>query len=289
MGARIFEKHIGLPTKDIKNNKYSVNLKQMEKWLKYLNMSIEQVGTVKSRKSNIQFEKKQLQNFQRGAYLKDNITKRSNSKIKFNNVGFHFPKAKGQLSANDYSMFSDFTTKKEIQANNQILVKDLKVKNSRGKIIEIRNKVRDLTARSNIVVPKASRIEISHHYGLDNFYKHGLSMIEIVNQSYCKKYLFIFKNQVHPPQFHKKKKETFLILFGKIELIITFDKKVTRLILNPGQIFTIEPMMIHEFKALSTHGAVIEEISTESIRSDSYYLDESITKNKSRKSMVSFY
>ena len=289
MGARIFEKHIGLPTKDIKNNKYSVNLKQMEKWLKYLNMSIEQVGTVKSRKSNIQFEKKQLQNFQRGAYLKDNITKRSNSKIKFNNVGFHFPKARGQLSANDYSMFSDFTTKKEIQANNQILVKDLKVKNSIGKIIEIRNKVRYLTARSNIVVPKASRIEISHHYGLDNFYKHGLSMIEIVNQSYCKKYLFIFKNQVHPPQFHKKKKETFLILFGKIELIITFDKKVTRMILNPGQIFTIEPMMIHEFKALSTRGAVIEEISTESIRSDSYYLDESITKNKSRKSMVSFY
>ena len=289
MGARIFEKHIGLPTKNIKNNKYSVDLKQMEKWLKYLSMSIEQVGSIKDRKANISFEKKQLQGFQRGVYLKNHIAKKSNARIKNNDVSFHFPRSKGQLAANDYSMFSEFMTKKEIHANNPILVKDLNIKNVKGKIIEIRNKVRDLAARSNIIVPRASRIEISHHYGLDNFYKHGLSMIEVVNQSYCKKYLFIFKNQVHPPQFHKKKNETFLILFGKIELIITIDKKVSRMILTPGQIYTIEPMMIHEFKALSTHGAIIEEISTESIRSDSYYLDKSITRNKNRKTMVSFY
>ena len=289
MGARIFEKHIGLPTKSIKNNKYSVNLRQMERWLKYLNMAIEQVGTISNRKLNLSHEKKQLQNFQRGVYLKTKINKKSNNRITSDNVNFQFPKSKGQLSANQFSMFSDFSTKKDLYGDDQVLIKNLNIQNSRGKIIEIRNKIRDLAARANIIIPKSSRIEVSHHYGLEKFYQYGLSMIEIVNLSYCKKYLFLLKNQNHPPQYHKKKNETFLILFGTVELVITHNKKEKRIIMKPGHIFTIEPLMIHKFKATSQNGAVIEEISTESIRSDSYYLDKAITKNKNRKSMVSFY
>ena len=61
------------------------------------------------------------------------------------------------------------------------------------------------------------------------------------------------------------------------------------MIMKPGEVFTIEPGMIHAFKALSSTGAVIEEISTESIRTDSYYLDDKITKNKNRKSLISFH
>ena len=114
-------------------------------------------------------------------------------------------------------------------------------------------------------------------------------MIVIINKSYCKKYLFLFKNQIHPEQFHKKKKETFLILFGKIELNITFNKKKKQMIMKPGEVFTIEPGMIHGFKALSSTGAVVEEISTESIPADSYYIDDRITKNKNRKSLISFH
>ena len=122
-------------------------------------------------------------------------------------------------------MFSDFKTNKPIGQEKKILIKDIEIKNSRGKIVDIRNKVRDLAAKASLLIPKSSRIEVSHHYGLEKFYKFGLSMIVIINKSYCKKYLFLFKNQIHPEQFHKKKKETFLILFGKIELNITFNKK----------------------------------------------------------------
>ena len=59
--------------------------------------------------------------------------------------------------------------------------------------------------------------------------------------------------------------------------------------MKPGELFTIERGMIHEFKAISSTGAVIEEISTESIRSDSYYLDDKILKNRNRKSFISFH
>jgi N-acetylneuraminate synthase len=289
MGARVFEKHIGLTTRSIKLNKYSVNLNQMEKWLDYLNMAIEQVGDAKERDLNVLNERKQLQNFQRGVYLKKNIEKKADAEINFKNVGFHFPLTQGQLSANNYSMFSDFKTNKSIGKGKKLLIKDIKIKNSRGKIVEIRNRVRDLAARANVLIPKYSRVEISHHYGLEKFYKFGLSMIVIVNKSYCKKYLFLFKNQVHPEQFHKKKKETFLILFGKIKLNIAFNRQKKEMIMKPGEVFTIEPGMIHAFKALSSAGAVIEEISTESIRTDSYYLDDKITKNKNRKSLISFH
>ena len=289
MGARVFEKHIGLPTRSIKINKYSVNLNQMKKWLNYLNMAIEQVGDIKKRNLNIFKEKQQLKNFQRGVYLKKNIKKKVDEKIIIKNVSFHFPLSEGQLSANNYSRFSDFKANKPIDYGNKLLIKDLRIKNSRGKTVEIRNKVRDLAARANVVIPKYSRIEISHHYGFEKFYKFGLSMIVIIDKSYCKKYLFLLRNQIHPAQFHKKKKETFLILFGKIQLNITFNKKKKKKIMRPGEVFTIERGMVHAFKALSSTGAVIEEISTESIRSDSYYLDDAISKNQNRKSFISFH
>ena len=50
-------------------------------------------------------------------------------------------------------------------------------------------------------------------------------MITVVNQDYCKKLLFMFKNQKHPAQYHKIKQETFLIIFGKIKLTLKEKEK----------------------------------------------------------------
>ena len=166
---------------------------------------------------------------------------------------------------------------------------NLSIVNSRQKISEIRDKVRNLVFKANIIVPEISRLEISHHYGLKNFYKFGLCMITIINQSYCKKYLFMFQNQEHPAQFHKIKQETFLILYGKIHMKIKYKNKVQNIIMKPGEVFTIKKGMIHQFKTLSKEGAVIEEISSKHIKTDSYYIDNNITKNKNRKSIISYY
>ena len=95
--------------------------------------------------------------------------------------------------------------------------------------------------------------------------------------------------QNHPAQYHKMKEETFVILYGKILLKIKYQGKLSRKILIPGDTFTIKKGMIHEFESKSLGGAVIEEISTQSIKSDSYYLDKKILKNKNRKSFIAFY
>jgi len=98
----------------------------------------------------------------------------------------------------------------------------------------------------------------------------------------------MFNKQKHPAQFHKKKKETFFILFGKIKLVITKRNKVKfTSILNVGDIVTLSRYDIHEFQCVSKNGSVIEELSTTSINNDSFYLDNKINKNNSRKSFIS--
>ena len=289
MGARIFEKHVGLETKKIKLNKYSTTSTQMKKWLDHLSYAIDRVGSEKSRQNHVQIEKKQLKNFQRGVYLKNSCTKLKGQNLRFKDVSFNFPSQQGQLTANQFSKFSVFTLKKDIAKNSPIALKDLKIVNQREKISKIRNEIRYLAAKSKIVIPQNSKLEISHHYGLSKFYEYGLTMIELINnKSYCKKYLFLLKNQVHPAQFHKVKKETFLVLFGKIKLKITKNKKITNTVLETGDIFTILPGNIHEFSSNSAEGSVIEEISTESQKIDSFYIDKKINLNKDRKSYINF-
>ena len=64
--------------------------------------------------------------------------------------------------------------------------------------------------------------------------------------------------------------------------------RIDRSLLKSGEIFTIMPRYIHVFSSSSKEGCVIEEISTESQRSDSFYIDKKINLNKDRKSFISF-
>ena len=68
-----------------------------------------------------------------------------------------------------------------------------------------------------------------------------------------------------------------------------FKEKVSNKIMSPGEVITISKGMVHEFKGLSSEGVVIEEISSKSIKTDSYYLDKEIIKNHDRKSLIAFY
>jgi mannose-6-phosphate isomerase-like protein (cupin superfamily) len=131
-----------------------------------------------------------------------------------------------------------------------------------------------------IILPKNPRLEISFHYGIDEFYKFGLTMINVINDKYCKKLLILLPGQKHPAQYHKIKKESFFILYGTVNVKIN-NKNLS---LKSGSLLTINPTEVHEF--YSSKGAVIEELSTTSVKSDSYYIDNKINKNKSRKTFI---
>ena len=164
--------------------------------------------------------------------------------------------------------------------------KNLIIKSTRLKVEEIREKICHLIELSKVTVKKQSKLEISHHYGIKNFEKFGLTMLTIHNSKYCKKLLFLLKNQIHPEQYHKKTGNFFYFIWkNKIEL--TERKKKQIKVLSAGDILTIEPGVIHKFSALSQSGAVIEELSTSSLSTDSFYVDKKIHKNKNRKTFIS--
>jgi len=96
----------------------------------------------------------------------------------------------------------------------------------------------------------------------------------------------LFRNQKHPAQFHKKKTETFEVLFGNIILKTKINNHKKRIFLKPGDTYTIQKNEIHEFTTHSRNGAIIEEISTTSNTSDSFYIDNKINFNKDRKSFI---
>jgi N-acetylneuraminate synthase len=287
LGARIFEKHVAVETGKYKKNAYSVDTIQFEKWLNNLNSSIIRIGSVKKRNAFLHEEKKNLSVFKRGVYLKTGILKKKGSILNKKDYLLAFPAKKGQLLSNDLSSFKDFRFKNLKPINGAIFKKNLEIISKRHEAEEIRDKIQQLIKISKVVVKKDSKLEISHHYGMKNFYNYGLTMITIHNSKYCKKLLFILNKQVHPEQYHNIKEETFFVLFGKIKLQLT-EKKIKKTIyLSAGEIFTIKPGVIHKFNCISKQGAVIEELSTSHIKSDSFYIDKKINTNRNRKTLIS--
>ena len=277
-GVRIFEKHVGLETKKIKLNKYSVSPNVLKIWLQNLSEAISIWGSVESRNKNVKKERIQLNNFKRGIFLKRNI---HNKKIiNKSDLYFAFPAEKNQLTANDFSKFSLITAKKKLNKDYPLLFNNVKIVDNQSPIKKIRDKIRILLNASQITLPSNPNLEISHHYGLEKFYKYGITMVNVINKSYCKKLIIMLPGQKHPAQFHKEKEESFFILYGSITLIL--DKK--KHTLKAGDLKTIKRNQVHEF--FSKKGAVIEELSTEHIKSDSYYLDKKINENKNRKTFV---
>ena len=105
-------------------------------------------------------------------------------------------------------------------------------------------------------------------------------MITLVNRDYCKKLLIVLPGQRHPEQYHLNKEETFIILYGEVDLILD-GRSTTQKV---GDVVTIMPGVRHEF--FSSPGAIIEEISSTHFIEDSFYTDMDISKNLNRKSVV---
>ena len=127
-GVRIFEKHIGYPTKKISLNKYSVTPENLDSWLAGLKDAINMWGSVNNRNKSINDEQNDLNNFRRGIYLKNNISKQK--KVNTKDIYFAFPCSSNQLSANEWTNTAEIIVKKKIGKNDPLNKKDIKIKNN---------------------------------------------------------------------------------------------------------------------------------------------------------------
>jgi uncharacterized cupin superfamily protein len=126
-------------------------------------------------------------------------------------------------------------------------------------------------------------LELSHHYGLDNFSRCGCSIITCVNREYCKKILALLPGQYNPTHTHKQKEETFHVLYGEVVLELDGVSKVY----HAGDLVVVERGVAHSFG--SETGGVMEEISTTHFKDDSFYDDPEIKPAEQRKTYMTFY
>ena len=150
-------------------------------------------------------------------------------------------------------------------------------------MLRIVKELKSFLIKSKITVPNGLDLEISHHYGIDDFRKYGLALLTIINREYCKKLLILLPNQTHPEQYHKKKEETFQILYGEIDLKLNGKKRKCKV----GDVITIKQNIRHQFS--SKTGSIIEEISSTHFKEDSYYIDKKINENKERKTFLKYW
>jgi sialic acid synthase SpsE/mannose-6-phosphate isomerase-like protein (cupin superfamily) len=277
-GAQVFEKHVAVVTEKHPKNAYSATPEQIGKWLTAARTAFQVCGNQTIRPAASDKELSDLRRFKRGVFAKRDIQK--GEVITRNDVFYAFPCQEGQLLANDMSKYTKFIARKDFLTNELVHFSNIEKTDLREQVYEIVQDVKSFLNTADVVFPTKANLEISHHYGLDNFYKTGITMITVVNREYCKKLIIALPGQTHPEQYHKLKEETFVILHGDVTLYLDDQQSF----LKKGDIVTIESGVKHSFETLN--GCIIEEVSSTHYVDDSYYVDPVIVQNQNRKTFV---
>jgi sialic acid synthase SpsE/mannose-6-phosphate isomerase-like protein (cupin superfamily) len=280
-GAVVFERHVGIATSGYKLNQYSSTPEQIEKWLTSAKDAFIMCGHSDQARYASQREIKALKELKRGVFAKGLINK--GQMIGSSNTFLAIPNIKNQLLANDLSKYTEFYAKKRFKNNGPIMLPDIDTKNLREKVLKIIKDIKDIIIESKVSLSDKVDLELSHHYGIDNFQKFGAVIISCINREYCKKIIVMLPGQRHPSHYHNKKEETFHILYGDMKLNLNGSEKNYQ----AGEMVIIERGSKHSFS--SKNGAVFEEISTTYFADDSFYDDMKITNSKNRKTYITLW
>ncbi len=280
-GAAAFERHVGVATEKYKLNDYSSSPEQVKGWLDAAVKAYSMCGVSGRRRDISAKERDDIKGLRRGAFCRTNLA--AGTKISPQDIFYAIPNSEGQILANDVSKYMTYTLKSGAAERAPLMFDNVEVKNIREKVLEIIKAVCCLIKRSNLVLQDKLELELSHHYGIDNFYTCGCTIITCVNREYCKKIILLLPGQSNPTHAHKVKEETFHVLYGELSLILDgVDKTYT-----VGDIIVVERNKKHSFA--SKTGAVLEEISTTHVKADSYYDDDKIAETAQRKTYMTFH
>lgn len=265
-GAKILERHVGLPTETITLNAYSMNPEQADRWVKAVLDAKKMCRTKKDNDKYIsQEEIDSLRSLMRGVYVKKDI--KQGEPISREDVFFAMPCLDKQMTSGEF--IDGIIASRDYYANDPLYEK-----RQLTDVNLVRSVVHDakgMLYEAGIALGNDFEVELSHHYGMKHFRQTGAIIISIINREYCKKLLVILPGQKHPIHMHKVKEETFQLLYG--DLIVNIEGKER--ILKPGDIQTVHRGERHSFT--STKGAIFEEVSTTHMKNDSYYDDPIIS------------
>lgn len=262
LGASLFERHVGVPTDKITLNKYSMNPHETEQWVQEIIEAKKMLGS--ENKIITDEEKDSLMSLKRGVFVNKKINK--GRALTNEDVFFAMPCAKNQLTSGEFGRVrARYVASKDYDKDSAVF--EHSEIDSYYKLRKIIHEAKGMLNEAGVILNPNSEIELSHHYGIENFYKFGCLIVSLVNREYCKKIIVVFPGQHHPEQRHVKKEETFHVLSG--DIVITLNGITSKL--SSSDIITIERGVTHSF--YSEGGAVIEEVSTTHYRNDSFYTD----------------
>jgi N-acetylneuraminate synthase len=265
-GARIFERHVGVATDDIKLNAYSSTPKQITDWFGAYSRAIQICGSTTGRVID-QDERNDLRSLMRGVYAKHDIA--VGEVLGEDDVFYAFPIQDGQLSSGSFKIGSvaDRAYKHNEAISTHLVVQKF---TPRQIIYQAIHGVKGMLNEAHIATGMDATVELSHHYGLENFDKVGAVIVDCINREYCKKLIIQLPGQKHPYHFHKKKEEAFQVLYGEV----TLDLEGRERVLHPGDVAIVQRGVNHAF--WTETGVIFEEISTTHFNGDSYYEDKSV-------------
>lgn len=273
LGARMFERHVGVETDAIKLNAYSSTPEQVDAWMAAYKKAKVLMGTPE-RGAPLALERDAIDDLKRAVFARKPVA--AGQVLAREDVYFAFPYAPGALSSGEWR--DGIIAMADVAADAPVLSRDVQVPDdSDAKVIkDAIHEVKALLNLARVPLTTEFTVEYSHHYGMRNFRKVGAVLINVINREYCKKVLVQLPGQMHPFHFHKRKEETFLVLWGK--LICEVDGRIK--VLERGDTLLVMPGVWHRF--WSETGCVFEEISTTHFANDSVYRDEAINQLSSR-------
>ena len=160
--------------------------------------------------------------------------------------------------------------------------------------------------RAGVVITDAEKNEIQvAEYNMNDIENIGLELVVYVNtQRCCAKELVLFPGQTcpehrHPPVGNEQgKEETFRCRYGEVYLYLPAEDSAAlsgdapsgyedfftctkRIVLRPGEQYTIPPDTLHWFRS-GPEGAVVSEFSTRSRDEFDVYTDPRISASQAR-------
>ena len=268
LGAEMFERHVGVATNSIKLNAYSATPEELDRWFAAWKKARTIMGSAE--RVSLAPERAAIDDLKRGVFARGPIA--AGVTLTRDDIYFAFPYAAGGLSSGEWR--EGITTSSDIQPDAPVLKDAVAIPGDPDEKV-IKDAVHEVKALLNyagVTLTTEFSIEYSHHYGVRNFRKVGAILINIINREYCKKVLVQLAGQSHPWHFHKRKEETFLVLWGSLHVEVEGRHKV----LEPGDTLLVLPGVWHRF--WTETGCVFEEVSTTHLANNSVYRDPAINK-----------
>ncbi len=278
-GAQMFERHVGLETETIMLNAYSSTPEQVDAWLTAWEKARVLCGSDTRLPPNT-LEGEAIEGLKRGMFVRTPLE--AGQEISRDDVYFAMPYAPGQLSSGDWKEGIRVLTELPVDAPVQYQVAEIPAVPNVQVIKSAVHEVKALLNMAGVILGSEFEVEYSHHYGIENFMQTGVVIINCINREYCKKILVQLPGQAHPSHYHKRKEETFQVLWGELNTELDGRNKT----LQPGDTQLVMPGVWHRF--WTDVGCVFEEVSTTHYNNDSTYRDRKIQKldRSERKTVV---